>query len=67
MIDLAETAAVFRNLFGLSDDAARRAAVGRDGNPDDALPPEERDRRRVQRMNEYIAQCRQRRSAGGRR
>ena len=66
-IDPHETAAAFARLFGLSEDAAALAAAGRGVPLEEArercLPPEERERRRTERINEHIDQCRQR-SAG---
>ena len=68
MSDLHETATAYRRLFSLSEDAAALAAAGSGVPLEEArercLPQEERDRRRVQRVNEAIGQCR-RRSGGG--
>jgi hypothetical protein len=66
--DLHETAVAYSRFFGLSEDAAALAAAGSGVPLEEArercLPSEERERLRVQRINDHINECRRR--SGGR-
>lgn len=68
MSDPHKTAEAYRRFFDLSEDAAVLAAAGRGVPLEEArercLPPEERDKLRLDRLNAYINGCRRR--SGGR-
>ena len=68
MSDLHETAAAYRRFFDLTEDAAALAAAGSGVTLEEArercLPPEERGKLRLDRLNAYINGCRRR--SGGR-